>query len=96
MSSESSVDYPVATLVDDSDYALYAVAFSKERLIAAGGGSDGGLIGIPVHMYTVKDHQGNEGNASAQLTTDLDPPAKDPPSNGKGDKEEEKAAPPEK
>lgn len=54
MSSQSSVDHPVATLVDDPDYPLYAVAFSKERLVTAGGGSDGGLIGIPVHMYALK------------------------------------------
>eukprot|EP00977_Amphora_coffeiformis_P008709 scaffold1982_cov93-Amphora_coffeaeformis.AAC.31 len=69
--SEGNVEEPVATLVDDADYPLYAVAMCKDKLVAAGGGSDGGLIGIPVHLYTLTGPDTNPKVAAASSSSDL-------------------------
>ena len=71
-SSQATVDSPVATLVDDSEYPLYAVAFSQDKLIAAGGGADGGFVGIPVHMYSLK-HGTQAGGSKESSAKKLDP-----------------------
>jgi hypothetical protein len=49
------VERPDATLVDDPSYPLFAVAFAQDKLVAAGGGAEGGFVGIPVHFYALED-----------------------------------------
>jgi WD40 repeat protein len=52
--SEATVEQPTAVLVNQPDFPLYAVACTQDAIVAAGGGSDGGFVGIPVHWYDLK------------------------------------------
>ena len=49
-----TVPAPVATLLDDGDYPLFAVVRASNRVVTCGGKEQGGIIttdGIPAHFY---------------------------------------------
>jgi hypothetical protein len=46
-----NVNAPIAVLKHDSEYPIYAVELSK-NCVAVGGGSEGGFIGVPLHLYS--------------------------------------------
>ena len=66
--NEANVEQPEATLVDDEAYPLFAVACTNDKLVAAGGGADGGFIGIPVHYYAIE--AATEPEARVTATTE--------------------------
>jgi WD40 repeat protein len=63
--SEATVEQPTAVLVNQPDYPLYAVACTQDAIVAAGGGSDGGFVGIPVHWYDLAPPSDTEAAESS-------------------------------
>lgn len=45
------VESPMSVLLDKPDYPIYAVHARTEGIVVAGGGSEGGFVGIPVYLY---------------------------------------------
>lgn len=52
--AEGNVHSPLAILRKDEKYPIYAVAAVK-NVIALGGGSEGGFIGVPLYVYALEE-----------------------------------------
>lgn len=49
--SQFNIHAPIATLVADSDYPIYAVDVQDSYIAVGGGGGEATFLGVPVHLY---------------------------------------------
>eukprot|EP00980_Cylindrotheca_fusiformis_P013564 scaffold3467_cov118-Cylindrotheca_fusiformis.AAC.1 len=64
--SQGNVQAPMAILKQqDDNYPIYAVEVYKNScMIVAGGGSEGGFIGIPVYLYSYNNNNNNTNESN--------------------------------
>lgn len=61
---EGEIESPISILVDDPDYPIYAVSLGTHCVAVAGGGNDGGFLGIPVKLHDLKEEEANYNKKS--------------------------------
>ena len=52
--SQGNIHAPIATLVQNADYPIYAVDVQSSCLVVGGGGGEASFLGVPVLLYDTK------------------------------------------